>query len=370
MRVTVVTTWFPTSLAPSSGSFVVRDARAMATLGNDVEVVHLVPAHQDDGTRHVYHEGLKVLRLPMTPSRPDQIAAAAAALPQILAGSDIVHTTAISSLLPFVVARPRAPWVHTEHYSGLTSPENLPFATRAVLPMVRRLLQRPDVVTAVCEFLATPIRAVRGEKETVIVPCIVPPLHPPVPRPEATEDIRLVSVGGLVERKDPLIAVDTVAELVRRGQGATLTLVGDGPLREQIEARAEEAGVADRVILTGTLGRVGALAARAHADLFFGPTRGDNFFVSCAEAIVAGRPVVVGSTGGQGEYVDPAVGALVDTQDAGAYADAILDVHARTAALSAQDIADTIGDAFSVPTVAAGYAEAHELALKARGGER
>jgi glycosyltransferase involved in cell wall biosynthesis len=246
MRVTVVTTWFPTSLAPSSGSFVVRDARAMATLGNDVEVVHLVPAHQDDGTRHVYHEGLKVLRLPMTPSRPDQIAAAAAALPQILAGSDIVHTTAISSLLPFVVARPRAPWVHTEHYSGLTSPENLPFATRAVLPMVRRLLQRPDVVTAVCEFLATPIRAVRGEKETVIVPCIVPPLHPPVPRPEATEDIRLVSVGGLVERKDPLIAVDTVAELVRRGQGATLTLVGDGPLREQIEARAEEAGVADR----------------------------------------------------------------------------------------------------------------------------
>ncbi|MGC5628466.1 glycosyltransferase [Georgenia sp. Z1344] len=370
MRVVVVTTWFPTALAPSSGSFVVRDALAMASRGDTVDVVHLVPGHQDDGTRHVYHEGLKVLRLPMTPSRPDQIAQVAAALPGILDGADVVHTTAISALLPFVVGRPDAPWVHTEHYSGLTSPENLGFGTRAVLPLVRRLLDRPDVVTAVCEFLADPIREVRGDRATAVVPCIVPPLATVPARPEPSGELRMVSVGGLVERKDPLLAVDVVAELGRRGHPAHLTLVGDGPLASAVRDRADEVGVGERIHLTGTLDRDGVLGELARADLFLGPTRGDNFFVSCAEALVAGRPVVVGSTGGQGEYVDPRVGTLVDVQDAGAYADAVLDLHERTATLSAEDVAATIGDAFSVETVAAGYADAHALAAHVHGSVR
>ncbi|MGC5616635.1 glycosyltransferase [Georgenia sp. Z1491] len=368
MRVVVVTTWFPTSLAPSSGSFVVRDAHAMASRGDTVDVVHLVPAHQDDGTRHVRHEGLKVLRLPMTPSRPDQIAQVAAALPSVLDGADVVHTTAISALLPFSVGRPRAPWVHTEHYSGLTSPENLGLGTRAVLPLVRSLLGRPDVVTAVCDFLARPIRAVRGEAPTVVVPCIVPPLADVPGRPAPDGELRLVSVGGLVERKDPLLAVDVVAELGRRGHPAHLTLVGDGPLTGAVRDRADEVGVAERIHLTGTLDRDGVLEQLAAADLFLGPTRGDNFFVSCAEALVAGRPVVVGSTGGQGEYIDPRVGALVDRQEAGAYADAVLDVHDRTADLTAAEVAATIGERFSVPTVAAGYAGAHALAADVRAG--
>ncbi|WP_158288641.1 hypothetical protein [Ornithinimicrobium flavum] len=45
--------------------------------------------------------------------------------------------------------------------------------------------------------------------------------------------------------------------------------------------------------------------------------------MSCAEAVVSGRPVVVGATGGQGEYLDPRVGVTVDVQTPGAYADAV-----------------------------------------------
>ena len=58
MRVTVVTTWLPTAVAPSSGSFVVRDCLAMAQAGQDLRIIHLVPPHQDDGTRRTTIEGL------------------------------------------------------------------------------------------------------------------------------------------------------------------------------------------------------------------------------------------------------------------------------------------------------------------------
>lgn len=362
MKVTVVTTWFPTEAAPSRGAFVVRDIGAISAHA-DVRVVHLVPPQDDDGTRRVSHEGFGVLRIPMDPRNPITVAAAARALPAALAGADLVHTMAFSSLLPFAARRPRLPWVHTEHWSALTTPATLPVPARAALPALKHLLKRADRVTAVCDFLAVPIRRVRGTRPTDIVPCIVDP-HPLVPRrPRDDGRLLLVSTGGLIERKDPIVAIETVAELVRRGTDVHLTWLGEGPLRAAAEKRARELGVSGRVDLPGSRSNAQVRDALGAADLFFGPTRADNFFVSAAEAIVAGRPVVLGATGGQGEYTQPEVGALVDVQDPVAYADAVLAVDARTRDLSSADIAATIGDAFSTPVVGDGYRQTYEAAL-------
>ena len=346
MSVVVVTTWFPTAVAPSRGSFVVRDTHALA-LHEDVRLVHLVPPRDDDGTRRLVHEGIDVLRIPMDPRRPDQVLRAAGQLRRALRGAGLVHSMAFSALLPLAVHRPRCPWVHTEHWSALTTPETLPALARLGLPALSQLLRMPDRVTAVCEFLARPLRAVRGDRPTDVVPCIVEPGPVTPRRNRADGTLRLVSTGGLIPRKDPLIAVETLARLVEDGVDARLEWLGDGPLREETLARAQQLGVAERLELPGTVDGAGVRAALARSDLFFGPTRADNFFVSAAEAIVSGRPVVLGATGGQGEYVREEVGALVEVQDAAAYAAAIRDVDARTRSLDAQRIADTIGDAFS-----------------------
>jgi glycosyltransferase involved in cell wall biosynthesis len=326
-----------------------------------VRVVHLVPPQDDDGTRRLTHEGLEVLRIPMAPSRPDQVLRAAHTLTPALTDADVVHSMAFSSLEPLALRRPRVPWIHTEHWSALTTPETLSRPARAALPVLRTLLRRPDRVTAVCEFLARPLREVRGpSKPTDVVPCIVEPF-PPSPR-RAREDgvLHLVSTGGLIDRKDPLVAVRTLAVLQEQGTRVHLEWLGDGPLREATEAEARRLGVSDNLTLAGTQTSAGVREALARADLFFGPTRADNFFVSAAEALVAGRPVVLGATGGQGEYVQDAVGALVPEQDAEAYASAIRDVDRRTRTLSAKEIAATIGDAFSSEKVGAAYAALYE----------
>lgn len=373
MRVLAVTTWFPTPNGGSTGAFVVKDALAIAGLGHDVAVVHLCPQHQwvpewaRDGSEQHVVQGLPVTRVPMSTADPRQIAAAGALLREFVRGADVVHTMAFSALLPFAWWRPAAPWVHTEHWSGLTAPQTLPATWRRALPVLRRLHRRPDVVTAVCDYLAEPIRQVRGSAPVTVVPCIVPVPDPVPPRSADTRRLRLVSVGGLIERKDPVLAVDVLADLLFRGHDARLTFVGEGPLRPRILERARLLDITDRVRLTGPLDGAGVLDALTRAHLFLGPTRGDNFFVSCAEALVAGRPVVVGSTGGQGEYIDPAVGATVDEQRAGAYADAVESVLTRTADLSAQDISDTVGQRFSVESVARGYHGAYERAAAVRG---
>lgn len=365
MRVTAVTTWFPTQAAPSRGSFVVRDLAAIATL-HDVRLVHLVPPGDDDGTRRLTHEGIEVLRIPMAPANPASVAAAARALRPAFTGAQVVHTMAFSSLLPLAVHRPAAPWVHTEHWSALTTPATLPAPARAALPALSRMLARPDVVTSVCDFLAAPIRRVRGGRPTRIVPCIVEP-RPPARRRERDgvdgASLRLVSTGGLIDRKDPLLALETVAELRRRGLDAHLTWVGEGPLREAVTERAAQPDLAGHIELAGTRDADGVRAALAAADLFLGPTKADNFFVSAAEAVVAGRPVVVGSTGGQGEYLTPATGRLVDSRDPAHWADAVVQLDDATRDTSAETIAATIGDAFSTPVVAAGYNAAYRQAV-------
>lgn len=369
MRVLVVTTWLPTRSHPSTGSFVVRDACALRDQGYAVALVHLVPPgqRQPGVAEDKQVEGIPVTRIPMATTSPVQIARAGARLRGLAGGADLVHTMAFSTLLPMAWWRPRVPWVHTEHWSGLTAPQTLPLSWRWLLPVLRRLLGRPDVVTAVCDYLAAPIRRVRGDRPTTVVPCIVP-RPPTVARRVIESDLRLVSVGALIPRKDPLTGVGTVAELVRRGRPARIRFVGAGELRQAIGDRAAGLGVGGRVELVGTLDREGVLAELADADVFLGPTLGDNFFVSCAEAVLSGRPVVVGATGGQGEYLAPRVGRTVDEQTATAYATAVEQVLASAAGLSAERVADTIGARFEAPAVAEGYATAYAIARDAHRG--
>lgn len=375
MKVTAVATWFPTEKAPASGSFIVKDLHALQGAGVEVRLVHLLAPRLDDGSRRLDYQGIPVTRLPFNPFSPLDLARCWRALRAALAGSDLVHSMAMSALAPVALAKPRSlPWVHTEHWSGLTNPGTLDFKLRAARPVVLGLEKLPDVVTAVCPYLSAPLKAVRRAKPTVEVPCVVEPVAELTPRRvPVSEPWNLISVGGLVERKDPIFALRVVAELARRGRRATLTWVGSGPLGDSAREFAARRGLELR--LTGPLSYTGVSTELSRADLFLGPTHGDNFYVSCAEAILHGRPVVVGAAGGHPEYMRDFVGEALEGHEVGAYADAIerqlLGVvrgnpaH-RGGLPSAEDIAGSIGQAFSAATVGSSYRQVYQAVLHHR----
>jgi len=371
MRVLAVTTWLPTRARPHLGAFVLRDARALADAGHEVALVHLVsPGQLGDWGREglpgeeATPQGIPVTRVLMSTTSPHQIAAAGHRLARWSSGADVVHTMAFSTLLALSWWRPRGPWVHTEHWSGLSAAHLLPPTQRATLPWLRRLLRRPDVVTTVTESLAQPVRDVRGEHPTTVVPCIAQRPTPVVPRRTDPDPLRLVSVGDLIERKNPLLAVDTVAELTRRGIAGQLRFVGQGRLAQQVRDRAAQLEVSDRIELVGPADAAGVAAELAEADVFLGPTRGENFYVACAEAVLAGRPVVVGAAGGHPAYLDQRVAVCVHDADPVAYAQAVVEVMERSAQMSAEQVSDTIGERFSPSAVAGGYAEAYMEAAR------
>ena len=366
MRIAMVATWLPTKVNPGSGIFVARDAAALAALGHQVQLIHLVAPALDDGRERTYTLGVPTLRVPLKVSNPASLARARARLEQLTAGADVVHTQAISALFPYMLRRPAQPWVHTEHWSGATSTYTNPFMRRGVHTLLNAQAL-PDTVTAVSNFLANHLRPYRHGKPLVVVPnqvvrpqTLTPPprsLHPGAP-------LKLVGVGGLIERKGPLLALQILHQLSGLGLKAKLTWAGSGPLLEQCREQAAALGV-DATFL-GQVPAEQIPQLISDSDMFLVPTIGETFFLGAAEAIAAGRPVVTGSYGGHTDFLDPAVCALVSGRDPLVWAQALKQLAQRTAAYCAQEVAATLPDAFSAPQVAKRYVQVYQDTIAAR----
>ncbi len=120
-------------------------------------------------------------------------------------------------------------------------------------------------------------------------------LAPVDPRPRAgwpSDAIVAVSVGRLAREKSTDLLLDAFADAARSEPRLRLALIGDGPLRGELERRLASADLRDRVLLTGRLPRLEALALAASADLFVFASRTETQGLVLAEALAVGLPVV------------------------------------------------------------------------------
>jgi len=230
--------------------------------------------------------------------------------------------------------------------------------------VVLRLERRPDVVTTVSDQLAADLRGYRPRGEILTVPNEVTMPEDPAPRRSielGRDTLRIIGIGGLIERKRPDLAVEVVAALAEQGVPARLTWVGGGPLAERCTDLAESLGV--DLELTGQLPGDQVQQVLADSDLFVVPTLAETFFLGAAEAVAAGRPVVTSDRGAHTSFLDPSVTAIVSQDDPATWAGAVVDVMQRCEGLTARDIQDTLPRAFSPAEVARAYGHAYETAI-------
>jgi glycosyltransferase involved in cell wall biosynthesis len=104
----------------------------------------------------------------------------------------------------------------------------------------------------------------------------------------------VVSVGRFTENKRTRDLVAALAEPPLRGRPEVhLLLVGDGPLRRELEAQAAAAGLAGRVHFAGFLNQPEVVEALLASDVFaLGSSHGDPSPKALSEALYLGRPVV------------------------------------------------------------------------------
>lgn len=317
----VVSTWYPSKESPGMGSFV-HDDVSLLMRDHDVTVLHLAPSQQISEPRRDVDGRLTIYRFPMDVSRPLSIARAARLAARMLRHADVLHSMALSAILPLALVRVRVPWVHTEHWSGLLAPQTVPLFMRATLPLTSRLLAKPDVVVAVSNMLRQRITEVRPGRIEVI-PNHVEHAEPASPERDLSDGAQLVSIGSAIPRKGPVLAVQTVAELRARGIAVRLTWLGNGPQLPEAIAEAEQLGLSDATDFPGNVTRDEVLRHLGRAHAFVLPTESETFGVAIAESLASGVPVVVGGEGAHREFVDEPDGILVSDRTPQAFADAI-----------------------------------------------
>lgn len=138
------------------------------------------------------------------------------------------------------------------------------------------------------------------------------------PMPEGP--LRVVSIGRIVEQKGQLALIDAMADV----PDVHLTLIGDGPMRSQIEDAISRHNIADRVTLTGMVDEVRVRAELDAAHALIMPSFAEGLPMVVMEAMAAGRPVIATYIAGTPELVQPGKsGWLVPAGDPRALADAM-----------------------------------------------
>ncbi|MBW3069368.1 glycosyltransferase [Actinomyces sp. 594] len=176
------------------------------------------------------------------------------------------------------------------------------------------------------------------------------------PRNGRRGPVRLLCVARMVPAKNLSLLLETLAEMVRLGADASLTLVGDGPLRPQLEARTRDLGLVGRVHFAGL--QRDPVAFFRESDIFVLLSDYEGQPMSLIEAMAAGLPAVATPVGGVPDIVvDDANGALVppDPQQAATAIHAIWNDPERYARLSAGAVR-TAGE-HSVRTMTEKYLE-------------
>jgi glycosyltransferase involved in cell wall biosynthesis len=115
---------------------------------------------------------------------------------------------------------------------------------------------------------------------------------------------RLVNVGRLAEQKGQLLLVEAAAALRDRGHDFELVIVGDGPLREDLEALIDRLGLGDRVRITGFLDNRAVRRELEAARALVLPSFAEGLPVVIMEALALGRPVIATYIAGIPELVE------------------------------------------------------------------
>lgn len=143
-------------------------------------------------------------------------------------------------------------------------------------------------------------------------------------RPSPKQPAELVAVGRFCAEKGQALLVDAVRELVEEGRPVRLRLIGDGPMRPQIEQRVHELRLTQHVSIEGWRSSSDVRDAMLSATALVMPSFAEGLPIVLMEALAVGCPVVTTSIAGVPELIEHGVsGWLAPAGSAPAFADAL-----------------------------------------------
>jgi len=150
---------------------------------------------------------------------------------------------------------------------------------------------------------------------------------------EVPEKFKLLNVGRLVSVKGQIYLLDALKILLENNYNVTLTIVGEGNLRNKLIKRSQELNIGNYVKFTGKMPHNEVVDIMNGNDIYIHSSiknrysEEESFGLAVLEAIAMGLPAVVTNTGGTPEIVaNTNAGYIVPSENPQNIANAIMKI--------------------------------------------
>ena len=105
--------------------------------------------------------------------------------------------------------------------------------------------------------------------------------------------VKLLYVGRLIKHKNCDFLIEVMNNAVQRGRNWKLTVIGQGPMQNQLHELAQGYSLSGQIEFKSNLSQEELSLEYSSSDLFIFPSQREGFGISVAEAISHGLPVIV-----------------------------------------------------------------------------
>lgn len=320
------------SIAPSRGGptyVLVHLSRALREQGVDVEVLSTTADLDAQAHAQVLHDldGAEVELLPtMGPARLDLSPGFASALRRRLRRADLVHVHTVFTY-PALLAPMMARWAGRPYIIrtvGTLDEACINLRSAWQKRLMLRMIGRRNLLGAAAVHVTSPLEqrevAARFPGARLSLVELGVDLGSAAPaRPGPGRTI------GFLGRVHPIKRVDVLVRALQHLPGVQLQVAGADEARTVggLKALAAQLGVGDRVHWLGHLDEAGKRSLFASCDLFAFPSLHESFGIAVAEAMAAGRAVVVSPGVGLADDVRARGAGVVAEAEPARFAEAI-----------------------------------------------
>ncbi len=225
---------------------------------------------------------------------------------------DVIHAhfTEIAKMATSVSDKYKIPLVITEHSSAM----NQIAINRNLKKIAIDAYDQSSVLITVSSELQRNVKRHTG-KESIVVPNIIDTELFNMCKPKKHECFRIVTVSGLIECKRTIILLESFKKAKEVHSDILLDIVGDGPLRSELEKYVIDNKLSDNVVFYGTLPRFRIAEIFENSDCFAMTSRTETFGVVYVEAMAAGLPVIATNCGGPSDFINEKNGIMVEVDN-------------------------------------------------------
>jgi glycosyltransferase involved in cell wall biosynthesis len=287
----------------------------LVTLGSDVTVVTMSYRNLP---REETGNGVRIIRVPSlrkSLSQSNVFEMVTYILSSVLRGPSVFSSFKPDAMLAFlgipsgVVAGwyktiYRIPYIVSVRGGDVpgTQPEQMATYHKLCKPLIKKVWRGAAYVVANSKGLQDLARETMPDREILMIPNGVDvSVFKPSPKKTRHDEIKLLYVGRLSYEKRLDLLIEALANL--KDNSWQLTIVGEGPVRKELEKKVQTHGLQDRITFAGWIDREELPATYGKADLFVFPSNSEGMPNVVLEAMASGLPVITTKIRGCEELV-------------------------------------------------------------------